>query len=142
MLVNLPGVQDVMAGRGDWVETARDVFVVEDDPAVLHSLEFALELEGYTVSGYRNATEALAEPTFPQNGCLVIDYNLPEMNGLDMLQQLRARGTLTPAILITGARSEAVTKRAAAADIPIVDKPLLGNALSQTIDAVFESRRH
>ncbi len=118
-------------------EERRKVFVVDDDPAVLHSLKFALELEGYLVSVYHDAAAVLAEVDFPEKGCLIVDYQLPGMNGLDMLKELRARGTRTPAVLIISRNSDALADRAAAANIPIVEKPLLGNALNQALDAAF-----
>ena len=127
-----------MAKNGTSLDQRRVVLVVDDDPAVLHSLKFALELEGYSVFVYRDAAEVLATATFPAKGCLVIDYRLPDMNGVDMLAKLRARGVTTPAVLITSAPGEALVRRAAEADVPIVEKPLLGNTLNRALDAVFE----
>jgi two-component system response regulator FixJ len=125
---------------GTSIEERRSVFVVDDDPAVLHSLKFALELEGYSVSVYHDADEVLAETDFPERGCLIVDYQLPGMNGLDMLAELRARGTTTPAVLVISGRNARLADRAAAANIPIVEKPLLGNTLNQALDAVFDGR--
>ncbi len=119
------------------IEERRDVFVVDDDPAVLHSLKFALELEGYSVSVYHDAAEVLAQADFPERGCLIVDYKLPGMNGLDVLAELRARGTTTPAVLITSKPDEMLAHRAAAADVSIVEKPLLGDTLNQAIDDAF-----
>jgi FixJ family two-component response regulator len=127
-----------MTERGTSIEEKRDVFVVDDDPAVLHSLKFALELEGYSVSVYHDAAEVLARTAFPDRGCLIVDYKLPDMNGLDMLAKLRARGTTTPAVLITSAPGEALVRRAAEANVRIIEKPLLGNTLNKALDAVFD----
>ena len=56
----------------------------------------------------------------PGHGCLVLDYNLPDMNGLALLQILRQRGTTMPAILITTHPSRALCARASAMGIRIV----------------------
>jgi two-component system response regulator FixJ len=123
---------------GNPIDQRRDVIVVENDPAVLHSLKFALELEGYSVSGYRDAAGVLAETDFPERCCMIVDYRLRDMNGLDMLTGLRARGTTIPAVLIVSGPADALADRAAAANVRIVEKPLLGNTLNQALDAVFD----
>jgi FixJ family two-component response regulator len=112
------------------------VYVIDDNPAVLASLEFALELEGFLV---RTSTtgEELAGAVQPEWACLVVDYNLSPGNGLDLIDDLRRRGIAWPAILMTTAPSPALRRRAAEADVRIVEKPLLGNALVDTIKQAF-----
>jgi two-component system, LuxR family, response regulator FixJ len=115
----------------------RLVLVVDDDPAVRNSLKFSLEVEGFTVRDYSSANELLRESEITDAGCLVIDYHLPEMNGLEMLNRLRARRITAPAILITSHPSAFVRQRAAEAGVPIVEKPLLGDALVEGIRSAF-----
>jgi FixJ family two-component response regulator len=115
----------------------RLVLVVDDDPAVRNSLKFSLEVEGFTVRDYSSANELLRESEITDAGCLVIDYHLPEMNGLEMLNRLRARRVTAPAILITSHPSAFVRQRAAEAGVPIVEKPLLGDALVEGIRNAF-----
>ena len=107
--------------------------VVDDDPAVLGALTFALEAEGFGVAPYRSGSEVLAEPRLPQSGCMVIDFKLPDMDGLSLLTSLRGRGVELPAILITSHPSPRLRKNAAAAHTPIIEKPLLGDALLDAI---------
>jgi two-component system, LuxR family, response regulator FixJ len=109
------------------------VVVVDNDAAVLGALKFSLELEGYTVTAFRSAAEVLAATNLPKHGCLVIDLNLPGMNGLDLVVALRNRAVRLPAILTAGSTSPDVRRRAAAAHMPIVEKPLFGNALLNAI---------
>ena len=111
----------------------RTVFVVDDDAAVLNSLRFALEVEGFRVQLYASDEALLREPTFPDTGCLVIDFRLPERDGLIALAALRARGVRLPAILITSDPSPLTRRRAASAGVVIVEKPILGNGLIDTI---------
>jgi two-component system, LuxR family, response regulator FixJ len=115
----------------------RLVLVVDDDPAVRNSLKFSLEVEGFTVRDYSSANELLRESEITDAGCLVIDYHLPEMNGLEMVNRLRARRITAPAILITSHPSAFVRPRAAEAGVPIVEKPLLGDALVEGIRNAF-----
>jgi two-component system, LuxR family, response regulator FixJ len=112
------------------------VVVIDDDGAVRNSLAFALEIEGYAVRAYVGAGQLLEEAELPRHGCLIIDYNLPGLNGLAALDKLRRRGVRMPAILITSHPSPTLRARAAAAGIHIIEKPLLGNAL---VDAVHDA---
>jgi two-component system, LuxR family, response regulator FixJ len=113
------------------------VHVVEDDAGVRNSLKFTLEVEGYEVHAYASARELLNEESLPTSGCLITDYHMPEMNGLELVAQLRDRNILLPVILITGHPNENMRNRAAAAGIPIVEKPVLGGHLLDTIREAF-----
>lgn len=119
------------------------VIVVDDDPAVLKSLKFSLELEGFAVRTYVDAAELLNEARLPAFGCLVIDYNLPALNGLEVLRRLRSRQVGLPAIMITSYPSRTLREHAAAAGVPIVEKPLFNHTLTDSIRAALEQRvRH
>jgi two-component system response regulator FixJ len=113
------------------------VLIIDDDPAVRNSLKFALEVEGFAVRVYHNGAELLSEAEIPENGCLVVDYKLPEMNGLDLLSELRRRKIDLPAILITTQPNPAVRHRAALAGVPLIEKPLLNDTLFQGIRAAL-----
>lgn len=109
------------------------VVLVDDDPAVVHAVEFAFGLEGLDVHGYRDGESLLAADDLPQRGCLVLDYKLPGVDGLELLRLLRGRGVRMPAVLITTNPRPALQLQAAAAGAPIVEKPLLSDALLTTV---------
>jgi two-component system response regulator FixJ len=117
------------------------VAVVDDDPAVRSSLQFSLEIEGYEVRIFGDGAELLAEllidPKIARFACLIVDQNLPALSGMELAQQLRAHAIVSPVILITSQPGEPLRRRALAAGIPIVEKPLLGNALLDTIQSVL-----
>ncbi len=117
----------------------RPVFVIDDDPAILASLKFSLEIEGYAVHTYSSSKALLADATRSRWGCLVIDYNLEDGNGLQLLDALRQRGVTMPAILITTNPGPHLRVRAAAASVAIVEKPLIGNTLLDTIRRAFSA---
>jgi two-component system, LuxR family, response regulator FixJ len=114
------------------------VIIVDDDLPVRASLQFALEVEGFTVHVYATGEELL-ESDMPARGCLVLDYDMPGLNGLQLLDQLRAQGHDLPAILMTSNPSSSTRERAARAGIVIIEKPLLGNTLS---DAIRDALQH
>lgn len=109
------------------------VVIVDDDPAIRSSLAFSLKTEGFSVRSYASGAELLADVPVAKAGCLVLDYQLPGMNGLDLLAELRSRQVAAPAILITTHPTAAVRARAAAAGMVVIEKPLLGDALFHEI---------
>ncbi|HML08978.1 MAG TPA: response regulator [Xanthobacteraceae bacterium] len=109
------------------------VAVVDDDPAVCGSLKFSLELEGFAVRVYGSGTELLDADDLSACNCFVIDQRMPVMSGMELIAELRRRRISTPAILIASHAHAALSARAAKAEIPIVEKPLLGNALVECI---------
>jgi len=114
------------------------LLVVDDDPDVLKALSFMIEARGFLVERCTTAREAIvladAGRTF---ACLVIDQKLPDLNGVDLLAELRSRGLDAPAILITTAPSAVLRRRAAAAGAPIVEKPLLDETLFNQIHCLL-----
>ena len=104
------------------------VIVVDDDAAVRDSLKFALELEGLTVRAYDGGDALLADPALPARGCLVVDYYMPSMNGIDLVGRLRRRRVSMPAILITAKVTEGMRRSAARAGIGLVLEKPLGDA--------------
>jgi two-component system, LuxR family, response regulator FixJ len=119
------------------------IIVVDDDRAVRNSLKFSLELEGFSVHAYGCGGDLLGSATAFAGACLVVDQNMPGMTGLDLIARLRARNVSTPAILITTHPGARLKERAAQAHVPIVEKPLLGNGLVDTIrDACAPQNGH
>jgi len=116
------------------------VIVVDDDAAVRTSLEFSFEVEGYAVRTYAEPSKLLAELDLPRRGCLVTDYHLPGTNGLALIDELRRRGVTIPAILITSAPSRTLAARAAAGGVAIVEKPFLGNKLSEAVQFAISNQ--
>ena len=113
------------------------IVVVDDDKAVRSALTFAFELDGFRVEAHASG-EALCAAGVPSRGCLVLDYELPGMNGLDLLRRLRAQAVALPAVLITTQPKRAVRLEAAAAGVPIVEKPLMSNALLECVQRALE----
>ncbi len=78
------------------------VSVVDDDESVRTALDSLLRSHGYTVRVYATA-EAFLSSTAPQDtGCLISDIQMPGMSGIQMYEELSARGIRVPVIFITG----------------------------------------
>ncbi len=117
------------------------VVVVDDDPAVCGSLKFSLELEGFAVRTFRNGAELLQDGDLHDCNCFVVDQRMPGMSGLDLIAKLRERKLATPAILIISQPSDALSARAAAVAVPIVEKPFLNNMLLDRIREACQQLR-
>jgi two-component system, LuxR family, response regulator FixJ len=115
------------------IERSPIVAIVDDDPAVCGSLKFSLELEGFVVRAYGHAAEFLDAGDFQGCDCLVIDQRMPGMSGMELIAKLRTLEVQTPAILLISQPNPALAARAAKAAVPIVEKPLFGNALIERI---------
>lgn len=110
------------------------VIIVEDDDAVRQSLKFALEIEGLHVSAYRSGQHLLAEKHLPSSGCLVIDYFMPSLDGMELISCLRRRHVELPAILITARATSDICERALRAGFrQVLEKPLEDGSLVECI---------
>ena len=125
-----------MSGKNDGREMAvrrPAIVIVDDDPAVCGSLQFSLELEGFTVRTYGSAADLLHHDDIGSCDCFVIDQRMPGISGMDLIARLRERKVVTPAILIVSHPTPALSARAAQRAIPIVEKPFLSNTLVDMI---------
>lgn len=113
------------------------IAVVDDDEAVCSSLKFSLELDGFNVRIFAGGAELLRASDLAACQCFVVDQKMPGMSGLELIGRLRNRNIVAPAILIISQPSKALSIRAANAHVPIVEKPLLGNALVDRIHAAL-----
>ena len=122
-------------------EAKRLLLVLDDDPAVRDSLEFSLGIEGFDVRVYASPTELLNDNSLPSfSSCLIVDYHMPGMNGLDVIAKLRERRSSMPAILMTGLPDAKLRQRASAAGVLFVEKPIRGTALIECVHALFDGR--
>ena len=112
---------------------SRLIAVVEDDRAVLNSLEFALEAEGYVVLAFGKATDAKDSLDVLNADCLVVDYAMPDLSGVELLKELRDRGLSCPAIVIASNPKLRCRQEVRAADAPLIEKPLMGRDLVDQI---------
>lgn len=117
------------------------IFVVDDDAAVLGSLRFLLETDGFAVRTFRSGTALLNVSVAPGPDCYVIDYKMPDINGIELAGRLRKSDCNAPVILITGYPDENISVRAATAGIKdVVLKPLLDENLVKYIRHAIQDR--
>ncbi|NNM97282.1 MAG: response regulator transcription factor, partial [Candidatus Dormibacteraeota bacterium] len=87
------------------------ILVVDDDPTSLAALSALLAGDGYRITVARGGREALLRIARDRPDCVVLDYAMPEMTGLEVLRSLRASGDQIP-VLMLSAKSDPYDKTA------------------------------
>ncbi|GFE50220.1 DNA-binding response regulator [Roseobacter cerasinus] len=115
------------------------VFIVDDDEDIRTSLSRALRTRGYTTEVFASAQAFLEGYNPDQPGCLILDYGMPEMSGLQLQELLVTQGYGLPIIFVTGhggvPESVQAMKRGA---IDFLEKPFRQDALLTQVDAALE----
>lgn len=111
------------------------VFVVDDNVAVREALLSMLRASGFHVESFATPAEFLARPRSDEPSCLVLDIELPEVNGLDLQEQLaRTHGDM-PIIFITGhANVDRSVRAMKAGAVEFLTKPFEEDALLAGIE--------
>ena len=106
------------------------IYVVDDDYDVRISLRFLLETEGFDVRTFRSGVALLGSSTRNRADCLVVDYKMAELDGLELATRLRRLQVSTPIILITGYPDENISAKATSAGVrQVLLKPNLEDSL-------------
>jgi two-component system response regulator FixJ len=118
------------------------VIVVDDDAAVLDSLQIMLEAEGFVVETFDRARSLLESYDRGRCGCIVTDVRMPDLDGMALLQALRAKGSMPPVIVMTGHGDVPLAVRAmklGARDF--IEKPFDPDVLVRSIREALASTR-
>jgi two-component system response regulator FixJ len=113
---------------------AEFIVVVDDDAAVRDSLGILLEAHGLRVRDFGSGADFLQSDAHSSAACLILDYHMPGMTGIEIVEELRRLELSYPTIMITGLSDPMITRRALKAGVmAILEKPLPDDVL---IDAV------
>lgn len=91
-----------MTGR----EGERTVLIVEDDPAIARMLSILLRADGFTIRVAFNGLEALASVEELRPDVILLDLQMPVMNGREFFTEFRRRGFETPVIILSAYNAE------------------------------------
>lgn len=78
------------------------VYVVDDDEAARHSLEFLLDSAGIRVRSFGSADLFLSSSPPLPGSCVVTDVRMPGRSGIELVEEMKGRGAAVPVIIMTG----------------------------------------
>lgn len=105
----------------------RAVGIIDDDAAIRDSLRFLLVARGIEPHCFASAADFLGSADVDQLGGLLIDQHMPDMSGIELIELLRSRRIVTPAIMLTGGTDLLLENRARKAGVlAILNKPVSG----------------
>lgn len=115
------------------------VHLVDDDEAIRHSASFMLRLAGYRVQTHVDGVSFLERLDTLETGCVLLDVQMPKMNGIAVQKELNERGSEMPVVVLTGHGDVSVAVQAMKAGaVNFVEKPYEKQVLLKAIEEGFE----
>jgi FixJ family two-component response regulator len=119
------------------------IFVVDDDPSVLKSLERLLRSAGYAVKTFISALEFLDFPHPDAPGCLILDVQMPGQSGLELQEHLADKEISFPIIFITGHGTVPMSVQAMKAGaVEFLQKPFTETDLLNAVSGAIAKDGH
>src|SRR5215475_14614595 len=121
---------------------SESILIVDDEPSNLRILEQLLSRAGYTVVTASDGAEALKRLEASPPDLIILDFMMPELNGLDVLKELRQRDDDTPVIIVTayGTVERAVEAMHAGA-YDFITRPLKPDHVTLVVRKALERQR-
>jgi two-component system, OmpR family, KDP operon response regulator KdpE len=116
------------------------ILVVDDEPAILRFLYASLESQGYIVSTAVNARTALDMVRKKAADLVVLDLGLPDMDGLDVVRQIRDGGETVPIIILSSRDNESA--KVAALDLGADDYVTKPFGIDELLARIRMAERH
>ena len=118
------------------------VIVIDDDPSILRALRRLISGAGFDVRTFDRPSALLQRDLPTADACLIVDINLPEMNGVELCAVLAASGSRLPVILITAHTDEQTRALASAAHpIALLIKPFGRDLLVSSIETALRTEK-
>lgn len=84
------------------MNNSQTVYIVDDDSDVADSMSMLLESTGLRTQQYHSAEKFLQSTVAQLVGCLILDVRMPDMNGLELQQEIKRRNVNLPVVFVTG----------------------------------------
>lgn len=114
------------------------LYIVDDDPLILQSLQTLFSLAGFSVRVFNDANAFLQTTLVASHRCLILDLQMPQLSGLEVQQQLLARGWDIPIVIYTGSADvTSAVKVMFDGAYTLVQKPAPNDVLIKTVTAAI-----
>jgi DNA-binding NtrC family response regulator len=115
------------------------IVVVDDEPTIVLMCRRVLESQGHAVQGFTDVQTALARLEAEAADLLVVDYKMPELNGIEFVQRVWAVRPGLRVVMITAHGTREVMERATQSGVKsVVLKPFTPSELAQGVAAALE----
>jgi FixJ family two-component response regulator len=115
------------------------IAVVDDDESFRIALVGLLCSLGYEAQGFSSAVEFINGGGEEPCDCIITDFKMPKMSGLDLIQLLNARGSTVPVIMVTGCSEPGLeAKVAAGGAVCLLTKPFEADALIGSLERALK----
>ena len=120
------------------IAPTRDVFIVDDDPTVHDVLTSALTFDGLRAVSFADGNSFLAAANVQRPACVLLDINMPDRSGLDILREIDAKKYPVPILMISGRGDVPVVVDAIKSGaLDFIEKPFeVGAVLGRVHDAI------
>lgn len=123
-------------------DNPRWIAIVDDDSSVLNALARLLRTRGLGPRTFTSAQGFLSALSDGLPECLIVDLQMPAMNGLELHRRLRLSGVRIPTIVITAhSEADAHERCMSAGAFAFLAKPLQDTSLLAAIDGARNSNR-
>jgi two-component system nitrogen regulation response regulator NtrX len=118
------------------------ILIVDDEPGIRETLSAVMKDEGFSVHAVPSGEECLAAAEQRAYGCILLDVWLPGIDGLETLQQLRAAGSESAVVIISGhGNVETAVRATKLGAFDFIEKPLSIEKTVLTVRNALRQRR-
>jgi len=115
------------------------IYLVDDDDSVRRSVSFMLKTSGLEVESYGDGLHFIKDSGALNPGCVLLDIQMPKMDGLEVQQELKKRGIPFPVIVMTGHGDvDVAVKAMKAGAIDFIEKPFAKDVMLAAVEDGFE----
>ena len=117
----------------------KQIYILDDDESVLRSLKLLMVSYGFAVDVFSSAEKFFSAVPNSTSGCLILDINMPVVNGWDTLQRLSKTGYTLPVIVITADKDDHFKEKALKEGaVGFLQKPFEDHYLLHMVSRVFD----
>jgi len=107
----------------------KNIYIIDDDESICEGLKILLITYGFEVKTFNSAKSFFDATSNNTTGCVVLDINMPEVNGWAVLKRIVKSGWILPVILISAAHENTIDHALQAGAAGFLQKPFDGQKL-------------